>query len=126
MRRPAERTVPRRAPGRAAAVAGVRLTHPERVVFDRSGETKEDVARYYERIAPRILPHLEDRPLTLVRCPQGAGGECFFVKHAGPWAPRTLRRVSIQEKTRRADYVTVGSVEGLVGLVQMNVLELHT
>lgn len=125
----AERGVQRRASRRgadAASVAGVRLTHPERVVFARSGQTKEDVARYYERIAPRILPHLEGRPLTLVRCPEGAGRECFFVKHAGAWAPRALRRVSIQEKTKRADYLTVDSVEGLVGLVQMNVLELHT
>ena len=119
-----ERPAP--APRRAAGAAGVRLSHPERIVFARSGATKADVARYYERVAGVILPHLEDRPLTLVRCPEGAGRECFFVKHAGPWAPRSLRRVSIQEKSKRADYLTVDSLEGLIGLVQMNVLEFHT
>ena len=107
-------------------VAGVRLTHPERVVFPGSGRTKQDVALYYERIAPAMLPHLEDRPLTLVRCPQGSEGKCFFVKHAGAWAPRALRRVAIQERTKRADYLIADSLDGLLGLVQMNALEFHT
>jgi bifunctional non-homologous end joining protein LigD len=107
-------------------VAGVPLTHPDRVVFQRQGLTKERLARYYERIADVILGHLEDRPLTLVRCPEGAGSECFFVKHAGPWAPRSLRRVTIQEKTKTGEYVIVDSLTALIGLVQMGVLEIHT
>ncbi|MET0551786.1 MAG: DNA ligase D [Vicinamibacteria bacterium] len=110
----------------SVSVAGVRISHPERVVFAEAGVTKERLARYYERVADAILPHLADRPLSLVRCPEGASGECFYVKHAGPWTPKDARRVRIQEKTKQADYVVVDSVEALVGLAQMGTLELHT
>jgi bifunctional non-homologous end joining protein LigD len=110
----------------ASEVAGVRLTHPERVVFPDAGVTKEDCARYYERVAPVLLPHLADRPLTLVRCPEGAGGQCFFAKHGGPWVPKAVRRLTIQEKTKKGEYLVVDSLASLVGLVQMNVLEFHT
>ena len=92
----------------AAEVAGVRISHPERVVFAAAGITKERLARYYERVAGALLPHLADRPLSLVRCPEGAGGECFYVKHAGPWTPKDARRVRIQERTKQSDYVMVG------------------
>jgi bifunctional non-homologous end joining protein LigD len=125
-RRSAVGPVQRARPDGPVQVAGVRITHPERVVFADAGVTKEDLARYYDAVADVILPHLQDRPLTLVRCPEGSGGECFFVKHAGPWAPRSLRRVAIQEKTKRADYLVVDTREGLLGLAQMGVLEIHT
>jgi bifunctional non-homologous end joining protein LigD len=110
----------------SALVAGVRISHPERVVFAEAGVTKERLARYYERVADRMLPHLAGRPLSLVRCPEGSGGECFYVKHAGPWTPKDARRVRIQERTKKAEYVTVDTVGALVGLVQMGTLELHT
>jgi len=74
---------------RAGFVAGVRLTHPDRVLFPGVGATKLDLARYYETIADWMLPHVVDRPLTLVRCPNGVaagaakrGPECFYMKHA--------------------------------------------
>src|SRR6185295_6891323 len=115
-------------------VAGVGISHPDRVVFPAARATKLDLARYYERIAPWVLPHLADRPLTLVRCPNGvtAGGakrgpDCFDMKHAKVWASfGSIRRVRIQEKTKVGEYVVVDSLDALVGLVQMNVLELHT
>lgn len=110
----------------SSQVAGVRISNPQRVVFAEAGLTKERVARYYEIVADRILPHLAGRPLSLVRCPEGASGECFYVKHAGPWTPKDARRVRIQERTKQADYVTVDTVRALVGLVQMGTLELHT
>jgi bifunctional non-homologous end joining protein LigD len=116
----------RPAPAGETVVAGVRLSHPERVVFPGAGVTKEGLARYYERIADVILPHLVDRPLSLVRCPEGTRGECFFVKHPGRWAPRTLRRVTIQEKHKAADYLVVDRREGLIALAQMGELEIHT
>ncbi|MFL6718651.1 MAG: DNA ligase D, partial [Burkholderiaceae bacterium] len=63
-----------------AVVAGIRLTHATRILFSEAGVTKLDLAHYYEDIADWILPHLKQRPLTLVRCPQGH--HCFFQKHA--------------------------------------------
>ena len=104
----------------------MRFTHPERVVFPEGGFTKERLARYYEKAAAAMLPHLADRPLTLVRCPEGVAGECFYVKHAGPWAPKALRRITIAEKTKTGEYLTVANLEGLIGLVQMGVVEIHT
>ena len=88
--------------------------------------TKLDVARFYERIADWILPHVQGRPLTLVRCPDGIGAECFFMKHSKVWAPPALRRVSIQEKTKTGDYLIADTIDAVVALVQMDVLEIHT
>jgi bifunctional non-homologous end joining protein LigD len=104
----------------------VSLTHPERVLFPDSGLTKLGLANYYAQIAEWILPHVKDRPLSLVRCPEGqAAGKCFYQKHVGAGTPKSLGRVSIQEKEGPEEYVYVSDVEGLVGLVQISVLEIH-
>jgi len=114
-------------------VAGVSISHPERVLFPAAGATKLDLAKYYETIADSMLPHLVDRPLTLVHCPKGvpAGGarkgvDCVFMKHAKVWGPSALRRVRIREKTKVGEYLIADSVAALVGLAQMDVLEIHT
>src|SRR5688572_25184836 len=90
-------------------VAGVGISHPERVVYPAADLTKLDVARYYETIADWMLPHIADRPLTLVRCPEGLDrsgkAECFFMKHSKVWAPTPLRRVNIREKTKIGEYL---------------------
>jgi bifunctional non-homologous end joining protein LigD len=107
-------------------VQGVRISHPDRVVYPTLGLTKLDVARYYESIAKWIVPHVRGRPLTLVRCPEGMRGECFYMKHSKLWSPPALRRVRIQEKTKLGEYLIADNIAGVVGLVQMGVLEIHT
>jgi bifunctional non-homologous end joining protein LigD len=107
-------------------VAGVKLTHGDRVLFTAARITKSGLARYYESIADWVLPHLEGRPLTLVRCPEGASGECFYMKHSKVWAPKQVRRVRIQEKKKIGDYLIADDLPALVSLVQMGVLEIHT
>lgn len=114
-------------------VAGVGLSHHDRVLFGGSGATKLDLARYYESIADWMLPHLRDRPLTLVRCPSGVpergarkGIDCIYMKHAKVWGPAPIRRVRIREKTKVGEYLIVDSLPALIGLVQMDVLEVHT
>jgi bifunctional non-homologous end joining protein LigD len=107
-------------------VAGVRLTHPDRVLYPPQGITKHDLALFYESIAKWILPQVEGRPLTLVRCPEGAEKDCFYMKHSGVWAPEALRRVKIQEKTKVGEYLVADDLAGLVSLVQMGILEIHT
>ncbi len=111
---------------RRDVVQGVRISHPDRIVYPDIGLTKLDVAEYYERIGAWIVPHLRGRPLTLVRCPDGTRGECFYMKHSKVWAPAPLRRVRIQEKKKLGEYLIADDVAGAVGLVQMGVLELHT
>jgi bifunctional non-homologous end joining protein LigD len=117
-------------PGSATAedliVAGVRITHPNRVVYPDQGVTKGALARYYAAMAEHILPHVVGRPAVLVRCPDGLGQACFYQKHAGPWAPASLRRVRIAEKTKTGEYLVIEDVAGLIGLIQMGVLEIHT
>jgi bifunctional non-homologous end joining protein LigD len=112
--------------GKEAEVAGVKLTNADRVVFDGPKVTKLDLARYYERIADRILPQIAGRPLTLVRGPEGASKPTFYMKHSGVWAPKALRRVDIQERTKVGEYLVVDDLSGLVSLVQMGILEIHT
>jgi len=111
-------------------VAGVGISHPDRVLFPAAEATKLDLARYSAAVADWILPHVVGRPLTLVRCPAGvrAGSDpgCFFMKHSKVWAPPTLRRVRIREKTKIGEYLIADSVAALVGLAQMDVLEIHT
>ena len=117
---------PKAGAGKEAAVAGVRLTNADRVVFDGPKVTKLDLARYYERVADRVLPYIEGRPLTLVRGPEGASKPTFYMKHSGVWAPPALRRVKIQEKTKVGEYLVVDDLPGLISLVQIGILEIHT
>jgi bifunctional non-homologous end joining protein LigD len=107
-------------------VAGVSISHPDRLMYSGPSLTKLDVAQFYERIADWIVPHVEGRPLTLVRCPEGVSGECFYMKHSKVWAPPALRRVKIQEKTKVGDYLVADDIAAIVSLAQMDVLEIHT
>ena len=106
-------------------IGGVRVTHPDRVVFPDQGVTKRAIADYYLLVAHRMLPHIANRPLALVRCPQGSGKECFFQKHANPGWPDLFRKVRIKEKVGSADYLYIDNKEGLIAAAQMGVLELH-
>jgi bifunctional non-homologous end joining protein LigD len=107
-------------------VAGVTLSHPDRVLYPEQGLTKIGLAQYYEQVADWILPHLEDRPLTLVRCPEGRAADCFYQKHAKETVSDVIGRVEIQENRKTAVYMTADSLAAVIGLVQMGVLELHT
>ena len=109
----------------ADTFAGVRFTHPERVIFPEQGIAKRDLGRYYERIADWILPHIADRPLTLVRCPAGKQKECFYQKHITDQFPASVKRVPIEEDKKTVHYAAVDSPEGLLALIQMGSLELH-
>ncbi|MGH7032052.1 MAG: DNA ligase D, partial [Stellaceae bacterium] len=100
---------------------GVRLTHAERVLYPGEGITKLDLARYYGEICDWALPYLGHRPLSLVRCPNGQGGEQFFQKHAGASVPEAVKRVEIDGET----HLAVENLAGLVALVQIGVLEIH-
>ena len=105
--------------------AGVRLTSPEKVLYPDIGITKLELAEYYRSMADWILPHIADRPLVLVRCPEGLSCSCFYQKHPVQGTPDTLRRISIREKNKTEDYVIVDDTDGLVSLAQIGTLEIH-
>lgn len=105
---------------------GVRLTSPGRVVYPDQGITKSQLVAYYEQVHQAMLPHIKDRPLSLVRCPQGRTKKCFFQKHDTGGFPDQLGSKSLQEKDGdQKDYFYVDDLAGLVAGTQMNVLEWH-
>lgn len=107
----------------------VRLTHPDRVVFPEAGLTKRALAAYVEAAAERLLAQVAGRPLTLLRCPEGVAGACFYQRHAegGRHAglPRGLPGVRVAGHGENRPYLYVEDAVGLVGLVQHGTIELH-
>jgi bifunctional non-homologous end joining protein LigD len=110
-------------------VEGVRLTHPAKILFAEDhgpGVTKLELARYYQSVGALMLPDLQQRPLSLVRCPDGSLGKCFFQKHIGQGVPQEIEEIAVPEGKGQAHYMMVNSGAALVATVQMGVLELHT
>ena len=107
-------------------VLGIRITHPERVLFSDPDITKIDLARYYGVIAARMLPFAANHPASILRCPQGPDHQCFYQKHAGDGFPDEIHQVPIEEADGdTANYLYVDDAKGLVAAVQMGTIELH-
>ena len=107
-------------------VRGIGISHPERVMYEDPRLTKLEIAEYYDRIADAMMPHVDGRPLTLVRCGEGVARGCFYMKHSKVWSPPALTRVKIKEKTKVGEYLVIESPEAIISLVQMDILEIHT
>jgi len=107
--------------------APVRLTHPDKILDAQSQLTKQQLADYYWAVAPHMLPYVADRPLSLVRCPEGTGHPCFFQKHINQTLPAGMKAVAVRDKkTGKVEpYITLSTAEALAGLAQMGVLEVH-
>ena len=119
-----EQPVARSAPAAVGnVVAGVTLSSPDRVYFPDAGITKRELAAYYEAVAQRALPGLANRPLTLLRCPEGIEGACFYQKHANESVPDAVARVRVRGD--KQPYAMVNDVAALISLVQIGALELH-
>jgi bifunctional non-homologous end joining protein LigD len=106
-------------------VGGVRISHPERVIDKSTGTRKIDLVQYYESVADWMLPHLQDRPVSLVRAPEDIGGELFFQKHS--------QKLSIPNVTQHPGLdpghpplITVDTLKALIGAAQMGTVEFHT
>src|SRR5262249_19452936 len=99
--------------------------HADRVLWPEVEVTKIELARYYVTAADWILPHVAGRPLAVVRGPRGHVGTTFFQKHLAPGMPAPLRSVRISGDDGEQDHIVIDDVAGLVGLVQMDVLEIH-
>lgn len=121
-----ERTMSDRpaAKARPGNLGELRLTHPDRVIDASSGTTKRQVAEYYAQVANWLLPQLKNRPVALVRAPEGLAGELFFQKHAGQL--HIPRLISYSKAQAGQAAIVLNCADSLLGAVQMNVLELHT
>jgi len=104
---------------------GVRLTNPDRVLYPDCGITKLALAQYYAAIKGWALLQLGNRPLSLVRCPEGYDKECFYQKHISSGVPDVVGRVEIADKSVTRTYLVIENVAGLIAMVQMGVLEIH-
>jgi bifunctional non-homologous end joining protein LigD len=102
------------------------ITNPHRVLFPEQGITKQELMLHYARVARWMLPHVTERPLMLVRCPEGAGQQCFHQKHPSRGMPRAVEQVMVPQKKGPEANLMIRDAEGLFGLVQMGALEIHT
>jgi bifunctional non-homologous end joining protein LigD len=115
-----ERVVP------APAEDQIKISNPERVVFPDSDVTKGELANYYRAVAPMMLVWAANRPISLVRCPQGRAKKCFFQKHdAGTFGPHVLHVPIEEKKGEIEDYIYFADQAGLIACVQMGTIEFH-
>ena len=107
-------------------VLGVKLTHPDKILYPDQGITKRDLADYYAEIGERMLEHAGARPLSLVRCPSGRETQCFFQKHHNKGTPDFLDKVTIEEKDgETGDYLVANTPAAFVAAAQFGALEFH-
>ncbi|MGI4839346.1 MAG: DNA ligase D [Janthinobacterium lividum] len=110
--------------GKADSSHLVRITHPDRIIDASSGTTKQQLAEYYASVAPWLLPQLKDRPVALVRAPDGISGELFFQKNAGQLAIDELQHYDKADAGQAC--MVINSPKALIGAIQMGTVELHT
>ena len=113
------------ATGSEPEIAGIRVTHPDRLIYPALGLTKLDIVRYYDAVADWMLPHLRGRPLTLKQCAPDAD-HCRYLRHSNERAPAQVRVVNIREQTKIGDYMVIDDRAGLIALAQRNIVEFHT
>lgn len=104
---------------------GITLTSPGKLLFPDVGVTKEDLARYYESVAQLMLPYVVNRPISLVRCPEGCAETCFFQRHAMAGMSKAIKEIHIAGGETKKKYLYIDDEDGLFGLVQIGVLEIH-
>ncbi len=113
----------KKSPNRNATVADVHLTHPDRVYWPDAGVTKQDLADYYVGVWDLMAPHVVDRPLAIVRAPEGIEGETFFQKHIASAIKQSPLRHVVNAKEH--DVIAVENLGDLIELVQSGALEVH-
>jgi len=106
-------------------IAGISLTHPERVLWEDQGLTKQGLAEFYAGIADWLLPHLVNRPLTLTRCPSGAQKKCFVQRHSWAGMNPAIHSTLVPDTSGKLEVLSVSDLPGVIALVQSGVLELH-
>ncbi|MEE4622109.1 DNA ligase D [Pseudomonas alliivorans] len=124
--KPAQAPVARKPARGKANVAGVGISHSDRVIDSKSGTQKIELAQFYESIAGWILPYLNNRPVALLRCPEGVDGEQFFQKHSERLAIPHIRQLDRKLDPGHAALMEIDTVQALVGAAQMGAIEFHT
>jgi len=106
--------------------SNVKISNPDRVIYPENGLTKGDLADYYAAVAPNLLRWLANRPISLVRCPQGRAKYCFFQKHDAGSFGEHVKHVDVREKDGSVEpYLYVDDADGVLTCVQMGTIEFH-
>ncbi len=105
-------------------VSGINISHPERIIYPEHNLTKLNLVEYYDKIADHILLHLEDRFVSVVRCPEGLNGECFFQRHENIRS-EYIHELKIKQQNHHNPYIYIKDKQGLLTLIQFGVIELH-
>jgi bifunctional non-homologous end joining protein LigD len=106
-------------------LCGIAITHPERVISEAGHITKGELAEYYAGVAPFMLPQIVNRPLSLLRCPTGIGGECFFQRNPGKGLGADVHPFDFKHNGKEYQYLYIEDEKGLLEIVQMGAIELH-
>jgi len=106
-------------------LADVTISHPDRVISEEGHVTKGELAEYYAGVAEFILPQIVERPLSLLRCPAGIGGECFFQRNPGRGLGADIKPFTFRHKGKKYEYFYIENEKGLLEVVQMGAIELH-
>lgn len=107
-------------------IAGVELSSADRLVYPAQRITKRELAEYYVAVSKWMLPHVAKRPISMVRCPQGQAGKCFYQKHWTNALPDGVALVDVKEESGETKgHVFVRDIRGLIALVQFGVMEFH-
>lgn len=106
-------------------ISGVEITHPDKILFPEAKITKEEMVRYYQNTAEKILPYLKDRPLTLQRFPEGISHEGFYQKEAPEYFPSYLRRVRIKTRDGEIEQIVCNIKKGLIYLANQGTVTFH-
>ena len=103
----------------------IKITHPDRVIPQTGHVTKGELAEYYAAAAPFLLPQLKGRPLSLLRCPGGMDGQCFFQRNPGKGLGPDVKSFHFDHKGKKYEYLYIDNEKGLMEIIQMGSIELH-
>ena len=106
-------------------IAGITITHPDKLVYKNEKITKLGLAQYYEKVAPLLLAQVAGRPISLMRCPGGEGKPCFFQRHGSETLSPYVKPIQVKGHGDNQPFLMIEDVRGLISLVQMGVLEIH-
>ncbi len=118
--------IPMKANGDSIIINGIKITSPDKLIFDDPQITKADVVRYYAKVSEHMLPYLASRILSIVRCPQGICKSCFYKKHPGPGSKGIVTMPIPNSSGEKEDYFYIEDASGLISEAQMCTLEFHT
>lgn len=104
---------------------GIKITHPDREVFPGTGITKGDIAAYYDKVAPLMLPFVKGRLISLLRCTDGIEGQCFFQRNPMRGMGNHIKSKKLTHKGKSHEYLYIDDAAGLMQLVQMGTIEFH-